>query len=204
MSSHPEKEKSASVDSKHTSDRRGEEEVAEPAKVSPLKQKLTLVGHYAMLGLAPVLSVCALVIAVVAVTGNQSGEEQLSKAIAKTESLNAGLAATKSELDKLKLSIAQDKAQQEEERKKHEDQFTRIIQNITPLQVKLKISPTLEDQLRQAVSGTSVAPAGPSSVQAANPSVPAASPAPTAAANKSSLPQVKAMKDAIEKYNKIN
>ena len=141
MSSHQERsDKSPTSDTKRPSDSRATEEVAEAPKVSPLRQKLTLAGHYAMLGLAPFIAVCALIVAVFAVTGNQSGEEQLGKSKAKIENLNTALLATKSDLDKLKASIALDKAMQDDERKKQEERIGKIIQNITPLQMKLKIS----------------------------------------------------------------
>ena len=196
MSSHQERsDKSPTSDTKRPSDSRATEEVAEAPKVSPLRQKLTLAGHYAMLGLAPFIAVCALIVAVFAVTGNQSGEEQLGKSKAKIENLNTALLATKSDLDKLKASIALDKAMQDDERKKQEERIGKIIQNITPLQMKLKISPTLEDQLRQ-VASSAIVPAAVSSVPAVA--------AVATSAEKSSLPQVKVMKEAIEKYNKNN
>lgn len=198
MSSHQESgDKSATSDTKRPTDSRAAEDTAEAAKIDPLRQKLALVGHYAMLGLAPFISVCALIVAVLAVTGNQSGEEQLSKSKARIDSLSTTLSATKSDLEKLKASITQDKALQEEERKKQEEQVARIIQNITPLQMKLKISPTLEDQLRQAAATSAVMPAATSGV----PAISAVAAAPT---EKPLLPQVKVMKDAIDKYNKNN
>jgi len=197
MSSHQEKgEKNASTDSRRPTDGRATEEVAEAPKLSPLRQKLTLVGHYIMLGLAPVISVCALGVAVLAVTGNQSGEEQLSKSMAKIDSLNVSLSTTKSELEKLKVAIVQEKGLQEEERKKQEERLAKIVQNVTPLQIKLKISPTLEEQLRQAAAASAVIPTAASSAVATS--------AVAATPEKKPIPQVQVMKEAIEKYNKNN
>jgi|GEM_PF-6099284 hypothetical protein len=193
MSSHQEKgEKNPTTDSKRPSDSRATEEVVEAPKLSPLREKLTLVGHYIMLGLAPVIAVCALGVAIAAVIGNQAGEEQLSKSIAKIDSLSVSLASTKGELEKLKVSIAQEKGLQEEERKKQEERLAKIVQNITPLQLKLKISPTLEEQLRQTVAVSAVMPTATSSTTA------------TVTAEKKPSSQVQVMKEAIDKYNKNN
>jgi hypothetical protein len=193
MSSHQEKgEKNPTTDSKRPSDSRATEEVVEAPKLSPLREKLTLVGHYIMLGLAPVIAVCALGVAIAAVIGNQAGEEQLSKSIAKIDSLSVSLASTKGELEKLKVSIAQEKGLQEEERKKQEERLAKIVQNITPLQLKLKISHTLEEQLRQTVAVSAVMPTATSSTTA------------TVTAEKKPSSQVQVMKEAIDKYNKNN
>ena len=116
VSHHEQVEKTATPDSKHpTNSRLEEEKEAEPPKASPIRQKLVLIGHYIMLGLAPVIAVIALGIGVVAVIGNRSGEEQLSKSIAKIDSMTANLATIKIELEKLKISIAHEKNAQEED-----------------------------------------------------------------------------------------
>jgi predicted nucleic acid-binding Zn-ribbon protein len=98
------------------------------------------------------VAVLALTVAVIAVTSNQSSQAQVSKAAAQIENLNTSLSASQSELEKLKAAMAQEKNIQDNERKKLDDRMTIIIQNITPLQKKLKISPTLEEQLRQPAS----------------------------------------------------
>lgn len=197
MVSHHEKgEKSAAPDNKHPSDNHSAEEKTDTPKVSPIRQKLSLIAHYILLGLVPVISVISLAIGVFALTANRSGEEQLSKSVAKIESLNASLSASKAELEKLKASIAQENIAQEEERKKLDDKLAKIVQNITPLQVKLKIFPTLEEQLRQAAVASAVLPAVASSVPAAT--------AVSNSAEKKPLSQVQVMKEAIEKYNKSN
>lgn len=171
---------------------------AAPAKADLLRAKLKLAGHYAMLGLAPLVAVIALVVAVIAMTDNQASLEQLNKATARIDSLNSSLAASRNELDKLKLAAAKESALQKEELAKHDERMLKIIQNITPLQTKLKISPTLEEQLRQAASAVVAASSVPHAASAVA-SAPVAAPA--SAENKIS-PRVQAMKDAIEKYNK--
>ncbi len=197
MSSQQERNtKSSASESKRPADSHATEDATEAPKTSLMKQNLTVARHYIMLGLVPALSICALVIAVFAVTENQSGEEQLSRTKLKIDSLNLSLSATKSELEKLKVATAQTNGLQEEVNKKQDDRVTKIIQNVTPLQVKLKISPTLEEQLRQAVTVSAVAPAAVSSVPAAS--------AVATTATKQPLPQVKVMKEAIDKYNKNN
>jgi uncharacterized protein YoxC len=197
MSSQQERStKSSSSESKRPTDSHATEEIVESPKASLMKQKLTVVGHYVMLGLAPVISICALVIAVYAVTGNQSGEEQLNKSKVKIDNLNTTLLATKSELEKLKAVIAQTNGLEEDVNKKQDERVTKIIQNITPLQMKLKIFPTLEEQLRQAAIASAVAPAVASGVPVAS--------AVAATTDKTPTPHVKAMKEAIDKYNKNN
>ena len=197
MVSHHEKgEKAPAADNKRPLDNRNEEEKIEPPKVSPIRQKLALTGHYIMLGLVPVISVISLAIGVAAFTGSRSGEEQISKSIAKIDNLNASLSASKMELEKLKVSMAQEKSTQEEERTRLTDKIEKIIHNITPLQVKLKMFPTLEDQLRIAATASSVVPASAPSVTAAS--------AVSSTTQKKPVSQVQVMKEAIEKYNKNN
>jgi hypothetical protein len=95
---------------------------------------------------------------------------------------------------------------QEDERKKQDEknnnqdeQAIKIIQNVSKMQVKMRISPTLEDQLRQPVIASAVG-AVPATV------APAAAPVAKAAVptgnDKKYSPQVQAIKDAIDKLNK--
>lgn len=123
-----------------------------PPKTEMKPHKKNHIAHYALLGFAPAVAVLALTVAVIAVTSNQSSQAQLSKAAAQIENLNTSLSASQSELEKLKAAMAQEKNIQDNERKNLDDRMTIIIQNITPLQKKLKISPTLEEQLRQPSS----------------------------------------------------
>lgn len=117
------------------------------SKAAFLRLKLKRIASHAMLWFAPATAVLALVFAVVAVTGSQSSEAQLSAASARIDSLNASLSVSKSELDKLKAALAQEKILQE-------DRMTKIIQNVNQLQVVMHISPTLEEELHQPPSAT--------------------------------------------------
>jgi hypothetical protein len=194
---HEREEKTSTPDTKHPTNNRPEEEKEEePPKASPIRQKLVLIGHYIMLGLAPVIAVIALGIGVVAVIGNRSVEEQLSKSIAKIDNLNANLATAKIELEKLKFSLAHEKSVQEEGRKILDEKIDKIIHNISPMQVKLKVHPTMEEQIRQAVVASTVLPVAASSV--------AASAAVSSVTEKKPATQTQIIKDAIEKYNKNN
>jgi len=156
MDKHPgHEEKHATPDSRKSSDNDADDS-AKPSKADLARLKLRLIAHYAMLGFAPAVAVLALIIAVTAVTGKQSGQEQISKADAKIDSLNASLSASVNELEKLKAAIAQGKTIQE-------DRTTKIIQSVTQLQLIVHVSPTLEDELRQSaqapVASTAAAPA---------------------------------------------
>lgn len=173
-------------------DNRQDREESSEAETSVAPSKLQLAARYAMLGFAPLVAVMALVVAVVAVSGNRSGEEQLGKAVAATEGLEKDLEAAKTELDRLRLAMASDKSRQEEERLKQKELEARLVQNITQLQMKAKISPTLEQQLQPPAS----APAAASAAGAP------ATMSPATGAGKELSPQVKAIKEAIEKFNK--
>ena len=119
-----------------------------PSKAASVFLKLKLVATHAMKSF-PLLPVLALVIAAMAFADNLSIQAQLSMASAKEEKLNASLLASKAELEELKLSMSQNKSVQESEHRKHDELSAEIIRNVTNLQIKLKIYPTLEEQLVQ-------------------------------------------------------
>ena len=204
MAKHPEQEAAiVSPDSPKSSDGKDTGDSTPPSKVGA---KLKLIANYAMRGFAPVVAILALIIAVLAFTGNKSSQVQLSNVVVKIDSINASLSASKGELEKLKAAMAQVKIMQEDERKQqdeknnHQDeQALKIIQNVSKMQVKMRISPTLEDQLRQPVIASAVG-AVPATV------APAAAPVAKAAVptgnDKKYSPQVQAIKDAIDKLNK--
>jgi hypothetical protein len=201
------------------------EEEDTPAPKGDAGEKLKLVAHYAMLGFAPVVSVIALGVALFA-TGNHSDRAQISELNSRIEKLNASLSASREELENLKFSISREKSQRaderKDERKKEEEHDAKIVQSITRLQEKLKIVPTLEEQLRaptgaradaSPVAGTAAIPASaPAAADkkqaAADVAVPAKKaeekkkPAPPPKPAEKLSPQVKAIKDAIEQYNK--
>jgi hypothetical protein len=201
-------------------DRDTEEEDSTPSPTGDAREKLKLAAHYAMLGFAPVVSVVALVVAVF-VPGKHPDQAQQSEVDSRVESLNANLPASRGELDNFKIAMAHERSMREEERKKQDEQDKKIIQNVTRLQVKMKISPTLEEQLREAASARAVTSAVASAPVAASPAVvavsapvvtlpvaaavsaPVAASAPPKAekADKKHA-QVKALKEAIEKFNR--
>lgn len=157
--------------------------------------KLKLAAHYVMLGFAPLVAVAALVVALMAMSGNRASEEQANKAIAAADSLGKSLEATKSEMEMLRLAIAQEKNGDEEERRKQDELAAKIVQNISQLQTKLKVSPTLELQLQPPASAPVAAPAA----------APAAAPGAAAGAtgvSRKPAPEVQAIKEAIEKFNR--
>jgi hypothetical protein len=160
--------------------------------------KLKLVGHYAMLGIGPLLAIVALVVAVMALSGNRASEQQATKAVAAAANLEKSLEATRNELERLKLSIAQEKNGQNEERRQREEREAKIVQNITQVQAKLKISPTLEQQLQAPAS----APAAASAAAAPAAAAPAASKAGATGGEKKFGPEAQAIKESIEKFNR--
>lgn len=143
MSKHPEhEEKHVASDSRKSSDSKAADSNTTPSEAALMRLKLRLIANYAMRGFAPAVAVLALVIAVVAIADNKSSQAQLAKAAARIDSLSENLSSSRSELEKLKAAIAQEKTMQEE-------RVTKIIQGVTQLQVITHISPTLEEELHQ-------------------------------------------------------
>lgn len=178
-----------------------------PSKAELARARLKVIARYAMIAFAPVVSVVALTVGVIAVLNNQSQAErtQLAELAARVDSLNASLAGSRAEVDALKFAVTRDKALHAEERKKLDEQEEMIVQSVTRLQIKLKVTPTLEMQLQQAAS----APVAVGAVSA-----PAAVPAAAGGgSSKESMPaavpksvdktpgQVKSLKEAIQKFN---
>ena len=206
---------------------REEEEDNAPASKGDLaRAKLKLFARYAMLAFAPVVSIAALVVAMIAASNHHSQSEgaPLSEMTSRIESLSASLSETKGELDNLKFAMGREKTLRAEERKKADERDTTIVQNLSHLQAKLKVSPTIEEQLREAASApaatfTATSAASAPAVAASKMPLTENSPAvskpiaavekPIAAAPKSkpktpdkTPAQVKALKEAIEKFNK--
>jgi hypothetical protein len=219
-----------------------------PAPQGDVQEKLKLVAHYAKLGFAPVVSIAALCVALFA-TGNHADRTQPSDLNSRLDGLDASLMASRAELDNLKFTTSREKSLRGDEHKKLDELDEKIIQDVTRLQIKLKISPTLEEQLRIAANSQKVAPpvavAIPAQVAASAPEVtekthaasapvsastisnpapvtksketakqPAAAtpaakvpekkvvPVPAPKPEKKMSPQVKALKNAIDQYNK--
>lgn len=205
-----------------------------PSKADKIRLQMKVVAHYALMGLAPLLAVAALAVAVMALMGSRSGHEQLEQNAAAIANLTASLNASKAEVDKLKLNALKETSAQNERLKKMDERMNLVIQNVIPLQVKLKMSPTLDQQLSLPASAV-VAPVAhlPPSPAAHTPvahvppapaitkKTPAKTTSPSSAphvehtpaktpvaktakpdGDKELSPQVRAMKEAIERYNK--
>jgi hypothetical protein len=171
---------------------KAEDDSASSLKSDLVRARLGLVVRYMMLGFAPVVAVLALILAVIAVIGNQSNREQLNEATSKINNLSANISESKGELDLFKVPLAHEKTMLAEERKKQAERETIIIKNVTQLQVKMKISPTLEEQLREK-TGAQTIPASGVSTPAVTSSITGAASAPVAA----SLPAVIEKKPAV-------
>jgi hypothetical protein len=160
MTKHPEhEEKNTASDSRRTSDRNKTGEEAIPAgKAAQLLLKLKSLANYALV-VSLVLAIAALVVAVNTVNDNQSSQMQLGLTTSKLESMSATLLAYKGELENLKLAEEQRKYSQDEERRQHEEIESEVIRNVTNLQLKLRIYPTLEEQLSKYSSAVPVSQA---------------------------------------------
>jgi hypothetical protein len=182
-----------------TEHRKNEEASAPPPKLSRLRIWIKTGGRFVAEGFAPVVSIVALVVAVIAVSGNQANQSQFKEGLAKVNGMNAGLLAIKNDLEKFRVALAQEKTLQDDERKKLDESLTKIVQGVTRVQVKLKVSPTVEEQLRQ----TDGPPAATPPASGAKTNSPMVAPAADASsAEKKHSPQVKTMMEAIKNYNK--
>jgi hypothetical protein len=202
--------------------RNDEDEEAAPSGGGSARARLQLIGHYAMLGFAPVVSVLALIMAVLAYTGNQSTRAQLAGANSRIDNLDAIQSESRGELDIFKIPLVREKAALAEDRKKLAEHEAVIVRNVTQLQIQMKVAPTLEEQLREGAA-SQVAPAPASAPVAAAPvaasapaaapvsktekqpiakqTVPAGKPAP-APTSAEKAAKAQALKKAIEDFNK--
>lgn len=164
-----------------------------------IRMKLKLFANYAIDGFAPAVAAIALIVAVMAINSNKSGLAQQGKSAEMMDSLKASLLASNRELETLKATIAAEKSMQEQENKKYNEMMKKIVQNISPMQLKMKISPTLEEQFRQPASASAVTPTVTHPIPlVAAPMVITAAPA---GVNKKPAKQGVVLKDAVEKFN---
>lgn len=210
-------------------DREDESEEA-PAAGQQFRAKLKVVAHYALLT-SPVLALLALALASAALILGRSAPPQADDSSARIESLSASLTETKNELESLRFTLARERSQRAEERKRTEEREAAIIQHVSRLQTKLKVAPTLEERLKETTRAPAPAvsegPTAETAVHAATvPAVaetkPAVVPAATVAdkahpapktvekkpvtaappATEKTPAQLNALKDAIDKLNK--
>ena len=205
--------------------RDAEEDDAPPSRADLARVKLKIIARYALIGFAPAMSVAALIVAALALSNTQSQADRAKsdELASRIEGLNKNLSDTRSELESLKFTLSREKATRGEERRKLDEQDEKIIQNVTRLQAKLKVAPTLEEQLRPPASAPAAVPApvGAASAPAVVPVLPAtntiqaapsaqalagkpaaASAKPKAKTTDNTAEQVKALREAIEKFNK--
>lgn len=161
--------------------------------------KLKLIGGYILDGVVPAIAVIALIVAAIAVTNNKSSHAELDKSTAAINSLNASLVAAKNEIELLKTIAAREKNYKETDSKKQDELMAKVVQNISQLQIKMKISPTLDEQMHQSAS----APSAASSVAGMATAAPAATHTP-ANSDKKIAPQGQVLTKAIEKFNDKN
>ena len=205
--------------------RDAEEDDAPPSRAELARVKLKIIARYALIGFAPAMSVAALIVAALALSNTQPQTDRTKSddLTSRIDSLNKNLSDTRNELESLKFALSREKATRGEERRKLDEQDEKIIQNVTRLQAKLKVAPTLEEQLRPpasapaavpapvgAASAPAVVPVSPATntIQAApSAQAPAGKPAaasakPKAKTTDNTAEQVKALREAIEKFNK--
>ena len=159
----------------------------------PLRLKLKPIANYAVDGIVPAVAVIALIVAVMAINGNKSSHTQLGQNAAMIENLSASLAVSRNELEKLKAEMAQEKSSKEAENKTQDERMVKVVQNLNQLQVKMKVSPTLDEQLQQSVMPQVIGLTA----------VPVAGSAATGTAtDKKPGSQAQVLTEAIDKFNK--
>jgi hypothetical protein len=134
---------------------RGSEDEDDNSSVSKsglLSARLKTIASYVMSGFTPVVSVLALIISLFALNAYQTNREQLSEATLRINNLSVSLAESKGDMDFFKVPIAHEKAMRAEERRNQVERETKIIRSVTHLQTKMKVFPTLEEQLREVAS----------------------------------------------------
>lgn len=197
MARRPEPEEAAPPPSRK---RRAEEEDEESAQSEEAPHsRLKPILHYAMLGFAPFVAVLALVVAALALGKVHTMQALLDTTNASLNQANAALSISQLQLKKLEAAEVPEKAAHEAAEKKQDELTAKIIQNLTPLQTKLKIHPTLEEQLNPPASAV---PAAPAAAAAAAPAPAAQKPEPKPKKPEPKQnPKVKSMLDAIKKFN---
>jgi hypothetical protein len=133
-----------------------EDDNSSSSKSDPLSTRLKTLVSVFKSGFAPVVSVLALIVSLFALNAYQTNREQLSEANQRINNLSSSLADSKGDLDFFKVPIAHEKAMRAEERRKQVERETKIIKSVTQLQTKLKVFPTLEEQLREVASASVV------------------------------------------------
>jgi septal ring factor EnvC (AmiA/AmiB activator) len=124
-------------------------------------------------------------------------QAQLDTTNASLNQANAALSISQLQLKRLEAAAVPEKAAHDAAEKKQDELTAKIIQNLTPLQIKLKIHPTLEEQLNPPASAV---PAAPVAAAAPAPAAQKPEPKPKKPEPKQS-PRVKSMLDAIHKFN---
>jgi hypothetical protein len=173
-------------------DRKDEDDSAASSEPDQMKAKLKVIVRYLALGFAPVVSLLALVIAVFAYYGNQSNRVQINEAKLRMDGMSASMSDLKGEQELFKLPFGRERPTLGEERKKQGERETKIIKNVTQMQMKLKITPTLEEQLRE-VAPVPVIAAPVASAPVVTHPIPGAASAPAA----TTLPAANEMKPAV-------
>lgn len=158
------------------------------------RSKLVSILRFAMIGFVPLIAIIASAIAGFAVSASRASQAQLNNVSSQLKNANAALSASKTEIANLKALVVNLNAKREKDQSNQEALTRQIVQNVSRLQVKAKISPTLEEQLQQAASSHAGAPpiAGvKTTTSAAAAEVPG-----------KNSPKAQAIKEAIETFNK--
>lgn len=162
-----------------------DDENEEDASASPSALKSLM--HYVMLGFAPFVAALALMFALISIVRVPAMQVKVGNADARMKKLETDLNSSRAELKKLKDVLQREQTVRAQNEKKHNRLAAQIVHDVTQLQTKLKIHPTLKQRLKQARAVSAV------------PTTAAASAASTT--NGEPTGQAKAMLEAIKQFN---
>ncbi len=181
------------------------EEAASASSGAGWQARLREVGDIVAHNAAIILAILAVTISFVSIYGLKTSQASLAEATSKVNDLATRLASSKLAFERYQAAVVKEQSAQEEERKKLDEVLKQIIQSVSQQQVKMKISPTLEEVLRAGAAaqpGSAVAATTPTTPTAATAVVAEKKPLPaTEPAAKPLSPQVQTIKDAIKKFN---
>jgi hypothetical protein len=164
-----------------------------------VRVKFKAVVNFVLDVFPPIVATLALILAVYNYQTNLHIFENFN---AKIVSISSNMMESKAELNNLKAGLLKNGSMHEEDKVKLDGVISKIIQNITQLQAKLKVVPTLDDQLKQVENQKLLPSSLPLTSTTTKPIPVIAQP------NAASVPEAKpgsktqVLKDAVDKLNK--
>ena len=145
------------------------------------------VMHYLLMGAGAFLGIVALMFAVIMMIRIPAMQTRVADAAAKVHKLEADLTSSRIEMKKLKDALKQEHTARMQAAQRHAAMSAQIVSDVSQIQTRLKIHPTLEQKISLSGSASAVPGTAPMAGSTANGKQPA--------------DQAKAMLNAIKKFN---